>query len=68
MLDWARKARASVGRNVGEFLTEESRDLVPRAELEVFLGDVDRVRDDVERAAARLALLERAPKRRPSST
>lgn len=68
VLDWAQKARASIARNVGEFLTEESRDLVPRAELDVFLGDVDRVRDDVERAAARLAVLERTLHRRPSST
>jgi ubiquinone biosynthesis protein UbiJ len=58
-LDWLGKARVSLSRNVGEYLTEESRDLVARAELESFLADVDVLRDDVERAAARLALLER---------
>jgi ubiquinone biosynthesis accessory factor UbiJ len=58
-LGWLGKARASLARNVGEFLTEESRDLVARAELDSFLADVDVLRDDLERTAARLALLER---------
>jgi ubiquinone biosynthesis protein UbiJ len=58
-LAWGRRALDSLARNVGEYLTEESRDLLPRAELEVFLGGVDQVREDVDRAAARLSLLER---------
>jgi len=58
-LGWLGRARTSLGRSVGEFLTEEHRDLVPRAELEAFLADVDVLRDDVARAAARLGLLER---------
>ena len=46
--------RADVaGRNLAgttaEFLTEESRDLVGRNELEAFLDDVDALRDGVER-------------------
>ena len=57
-LDFGRRAGASLTRSVAEFLTEESRDLVPRAELDAFAADVDRTRDDVERAAARLAALE----------
>ena len=59
MLDWARRARASLARSVGEYLTEEGRDVPPAAELEVFLSDVDRIREDVDRAESRLALLER---------
>ena len=66
-LGFARQARDSLLRNVGEFLTEESRDLVPAAEQEAFLGGVDRIREDVDRAESRLALLERsaAGRRRP---
>jgi ubiquinone biosynthesis protein UbiJ len=41
-------------RSTGEYLTEERRDVIGRAELESFYGDVDRLRDDVERIAARL--------------
>ncbi len=64
-LGWLGAARASLARNAGEFLTEESRDLVPRAELEAFLGDVDTLRDDVARAAVRVAMLERRLGRAP---
>jgi ubiquinone biosynthesis protein UbiJ len=38
-----------------EYLTEESRDVVPKAELEAFHDDVDALRDDVERLAVRVA-------------
>ena len=55
---WGRRAAASLARSGAEYLTEEARDLVPRAELEALLGDIDRIRDDVDRAAARLAGLE----------
>ncbi len=54
---WGRRAVDSLARNVGEYLTEEGRDLVPRAQLDVHHGAVDRIREDVDRAAARLALL-----------
>lgn len=57
LLDWGRRAADSFARNVGEYLNEEGRDVVPRAELDGWLGDVDRVREDVDRAEARLALL-----------
>ena len=40
-----------------EYLTEESRDLVPREELAAFHDDVDALRDDVARLAARIARL-----------
>lgn len=58
MLDWGKAAANSFARNVGEYLTEESRDVPPRAELEHFLSGVDRVREDADRAEARLRLLE----------
>lgn len=55
-----REARV-VGRNLAEsaaeYVTEESRDVVPRAELDAFHDDVDAIRDDVERLAARIERL-----------
>lgn len=52
-----------VGKNLAEtaaeFVTEESRDVVPRAELDAFHDDVDALRDDVERIAAKIARLRR---------
>src|SRR5690606_16926527 len=43
-----------------EYVTEESRDVVPRAELDAFLDDVDTLRDDAARLAARVARLREA--------
>ena len=57
-----RQAR-SAGRNfaqaTAEYLTEESRDVVGREELNAFHDDVDALRDDVERIAARIARVQR---------
>jgi ubiquinone biosynthesis protein UbiJ len=51
------------GRNLAEmaadYVTEESRDVVPRAELDAFHDDVDALRDDVERVAAKISRLRR---------
>lgn len=44
-------------RDAVEYLTEETRDLVGKAELSAFHDDVDALRDDVERLAARLSRL-----------
>jgi len=59
-----RQARVTGGefaRSAAEFVTEETRDVVPRAELEAFYEDVDVLRDDVERMDARLRRLRPAP-------
>lgn len=48
-------------RDSVDYLTEESRDLVGKAELSAFLDDVDELRDRAERLAARVARL--APER-----
>ena len=56
---WGRRAAASARQNVAEYLQEESRDLVNRTELEEFLRGVDRAREAVDRAEARMAQLER---------
>jgi ubiquinone biosynthesis protein UbiJ len=58
-LAWARQARATAGENIAEYLQEESRDLVGKAELDEFLQGVDALREAADRAAARLAGLER---------
>jgi ubiquinone biosynthesis protein UbiJ len=52
------RARDTFGRNVAEFLQEERRDLVSRAEVEDFVAGVDTLRDDVERLSARIERLE----------
>ncbi|WP_363799428.1 SCP2 sterol-binding domain-containing protein [Lysobacter firmicutimachus] len=60
----ARGAAGALAGNVAEYVTEESRDVVPRDELNAFHDDVDAVRDDVERLAARVARLrDRAGRR-----
>lgn len=53
----AQGAAKSFAESAVEYVTEESRDVVPRAELEAFHDDVDVLRDDVERLAARVARL-----------
>ena len=52
-----RDGAKDVAGSAAEFLTEESRDVVPRAEQSAFHDDVDGLRDDVERLAARVARL-----------
>jgi ubiquinone biosynthesis protein UbiJ len=47
----------SMGRNLGEYLQEETRELVNSIEVEEFCEDVDRLRDDLARLEARLARL-----------
>jgi len=49
----------SMRDNLSEYLTEEARLLPHRFEIEDFLSDVDGLRDDSERLAARISLLER---------
>ena len=53
----ARSVGGQFARSAAEYVTEGSRDVVPRAELEAFLDDVDGLRDDVDRIAARVARL-----------
>jgi ubiquinone biosynthesis protein UbiJ len=55
----AQVAARNLAETAAEYVTEESRDVVPRAELDAFHDDVDALRDDVERVAAKLARLRR---------
>jgi ubiquinone biosynthesis accessory factor UbiJ len=57
VLSWARRARRAAGENIAEYLTEESRDLVARTEVEEFLQGVDEVREAADRVEARLKAL-----------
>ena len=59
-LKQARDFATDGAQAAAEYVTEESRDVVPKAELGAFHDDVDALRDDVERLAARIARLDRA--------
>ena len=56
---WAAKAVRALRLDTSEFLAEESRALPSRYEAEAFYRAVERLRDDVERAAARIEHLAR---------
>ena len=56
-LAWGRGAARSAWRNGADYLAHERADLVPRREGEQFLRGVDSLREDVDRAAARIELL-----------
>lgn len=58
-LKHAQVAGRNLAETAAEYVTEESRDVVPRAELDAFHDDVDALRDDVERIAAKVARLQR---------
>jgi ubiquinone biosynthesis protein UbiJ len=55
---WTRTAAWTSVRNVAEYLSHESRDLVSRPEAEHFLRGVDAVREQLDRIDARLQLME----------
>ena len=58
-LKQARVAGRNFAESAAEYVTEESRDVVPRAELNAFHDEVDALRDDVERIAAKIGRLQR---------
>ena len=58
-------AGGAFASNAAEYVTEESRDVVGRDELNAFHDDVDNVRDDVERLAVRIARLRGVTSRSP---
>ena len=55
---WGRAAGESVARNTADYLAHESRDLVPRAEAENFLGGVEALRSRLAAAEARAVQLD----------
>ena len=56
---WGRESANRLGVNLQDYLQEEGRVLPTRYEVEAFLAAVDRLRDDSERLAARVAHLSR---------
>lgn len=56
-LGWGERAASTTLENVAEYLAHESNDLVSKAEAQGFLTTVDRLREDVDRLAARIDLM-----------
>lgn len=54
---WGAKSAETLGRDVSEYLQEESRHLPQRGEVDTFLTAVDDLRNDVERLEARIRRL-----------
>jgi ubiquinone biosynthesis protein UbiJ len=59
LLGFGRRVGATLLQNVGEYLSEEGRDVPNKTEAEEFNRDVDTLRDDVARFEARLNTLAR---------
>jgi ubiquinone biosynthesis protein UbiJ len=57
---FAERAGNALARNVGEYLSEESRDVPTRVELDEFLEGVDRLRESVDRLEGRIAAVARS--------
>ncbi len=55
---WLKRAGAALRMNTAEYLQEEARAMPAPLEAQAFYADVERLRDDVERADARLKRLE----------
>lgn len=64
-LGWARRSASTLAEDAADYLREESRETPARAEVDAFHADVDRLRDDAERLAARIARLRGALERAP---
>jgi len=59
LLGFGRRVGDTLLQNVGEYLSEEGRDVPSKTEADEFNREVDVLRDDVERFAARLNALAR---------
>lgn len=55
---WSNTAANNFADDMGEYLQEESRDVVSEAEMGMFFQQVDRLRDDAERLKARIDRLK----------
>lgn len=56
---WSRRSGSILAANIREYLQEETRDLPSPYEMERFRRDVQTLRDDVDRADARLRRIEK---------
>lgn len=57
--DWGHRARDTLARDGSEYLHQELRVLPPRPAVEHFLREVDTLREDADRLAARIERLRR---------
>lgn len=57
---WGRQAASTLALDTAEYLREETRDLVHRADVEQWMAGVDALRERVDGFAARLARLGRS--------
>jgi ubiquinone biosynthesis protein UbiJ len=55
--NWLHQVRSTLEQDLGEYLQEELRVVPTRIETENFIGDVDRLRMDLERLEARIRRL-----------
>jgi ubiquinone biosynthesis protein UbiJ len=58
---WLKRAATALRMNAAEYLQEESRAIPAPLEAQAFYADVEKLRDDVERTAARLDRIARGP-------
>ena len=63
--NWGRTAAGNFADDVGEYLQEESRDVVSEAEMAIFFQQVDECRDGAERIKARIDRLTDDSKGQP---
>ncbi|MES9852933.1 MAG: SCP2 sterol-binding domain-containing protein [Candidatus Thiodiazotropha sp. L084R] len=59
-MDWGKSVNHTASLNFKEYLEEELRLIPGRFEIEPFVNEVDRLRDDVERLEARIQRLSRS--------
>jgi ubiquinone biosynthesis accessory factor UbiJ len=57
-MKWSQDSGSRLGQDIADYLHYESRELPPRHEVQGFLSDVDRLRDDAERLNARFKRVE----------
>jgi ubiquinone biosynthesis accessory factor UbiJ len=62
---FGQRAATTLAQNVAEYLQEEGRDLPTRTEADELMADIDKLRDDVARFAARLAIAEKSSGSKP---
>jgi ubiquinone biosynthesis protein UbiJ len=62
IMNWGRQASTDVAADIAEYLQEESRDVVSKAELEMFYEDVDALRNQLDRFQARFEMLKQKQK------
>ncbi|BAP42914.1 SCP2 sterol-binding domain-containing protein [Pseudomonas sp. 21LCFQ02] len=57
---WTRSSLASLGQNLADYLSEESRTLVGKHEAEAHFNELDRIKLDLERLEVRVARLSQS--------